>query len=120
LRRVFDHSPRQNQAPYHRAFHSAQNLGHFVGATTGPEIIPAGTSFAEAWNCETPEVVMANIIEKAEDYVSSAAIDTSVLRNQLSEFLAVERGGLILYERALEIVADAQVSRKFREFLCSM
>jgi rubrerythrin len=60
---------------------------------------------------------MANIVEKAEDYVSSAAIDTSVLRDQLSEFLAVERGGLILYERALEIVADAEVSRKFREFL---
>lgn len=60
---------------------------------------------------------MANIIEKAEDYISSATIDASVLRDRLSKFLAVERGGLILYERALEIVADAEVSRKLIEFV---
>jgi rubrerythrin len=60
---------------------------------------------------------MANIVEKAEDYISSAKIDVSVLRDQLSEFLAVERGGVMLYERALEIVVDAEVRRQFNEFL---
>jgi rubrerythrin len=60
--------------------------------------------------------MVANIIEKAEDYVSSAKISHDVLRDKLSEFLAVERGGLKLYERALQIVKDSAVSQKFREF----
>lgn len=60
---------------------------------------------------------MANIIEKAEDYVSTAKIDEEVLSDKLSEFLAVERGGIKLYERALEYVMDSAVSEKFREFL---
>ena len=59
---------------------------------------------------------MASIIEKAEDYVTSATISRDVLRDKLSEFLAVERGGLKLYDRALQIVSDAEVSRKFRDF----
>lgn len=59
---------------------------------------------------------MANILEKAEDYVSSARISHAVLRDKLSEFLAVEKGGLKLYERALQVVIDPEVSRKFREF----
>jgi len=59
---------------------------------------------------------MANILEKAEDYISSARISHDVLRDKLSEFLAVERGGLKLYELALQIVTDPTVSAKFREF----
>jgi len=59
---------------------------------------------------------MASIIEKAEDYVTSASISRDVLRDKLSEFLAVERGGLKLYDRALQIISDAEVSRKFRDF----
>ena len=39
---------------------------------------------------------MASIIEKAEDYVSSAAISRELLRDKLSECLTVERGGLKL------------------------
>ena len=59
---------------------------------------------------------MASIIEKAEDYVSSAAISRELLRDKLSECLTVERGGLKLYERALQIIADHEVSTKFRQF----
>ena len=60
---------------------------------------------------------MANIIEKAEDMVSSATISHEVLREKLSEFLAVERGGIGLYEQAIQIIKDPDVSRKFAEFL---
>jgi hypothetical protein len=49
-------------------------------------------------------VAMANIIEKAEDYVSSTTISMEMLRDKLSEFLAVERGGLKLYDEAIGIV----------------
>lgn len=59
---------------------------------------------------------MASIIEKAEDYVSSASVSRELLRDKLSECLTVERGGLKLYERALQIVTDPDVSMKFREF----
>jgi rubrerythrin len=60
---------------------------------------------------------MANIIEKAEDMMSSATISPEVLRDKLSEFLAVERGGISLYEQAVRIVKDPDVSGKFAEFL---
>ena len=59
---------------------------------------------------------MANIIEKTEDYLSSASISRDMLREKLSEFLAVEQRGLKLYELALQIVIDPAVSQKFREF----
>lgn len=59
---------------------------------------------------------MANFIEKAEDLVSSSSISQEMLREKLSEFLAVERGGLKLYDQALQIVKDAEVARKFRAF----
>jgi rubrerythrin len=59
---------------------------------------------------------MAKIIEKAEDYMSSAKISHIVLRDKLSEFLAVEKGGLKLYEEALRIVTDQEISKKFRMF----
>jgi rubrerythrin len=60
---------------------------------------------------------MADIVEKVEDYVSSSKISTRVLVDKLSEFLAVERGGIKLYQAALQIVQDRDVSQKFREFL---
>jgi rubrerythrin len=59
---------------------------------------------------------MANIIEKAGDLVSSSSISREVLHDRLSEFLAVERGGLELYEEALRVISDREVSRRFREF----
>jgi rubrerythrin len=59
---------------------------------------------------------MANMLEKAEDYMSSAKISHVVLRDKLSEFLAVEQGGLKLYEEALRIVSDPEISKKFRLF----
>lgn len=59
---------------------------------------------------------MANIFEKTEDYLSSAKISREQLRDRLSEFLAVERGGLKLYETALEIVTDPEISKKFHIF----
>ena len=59
---------------------------------------------------------MANVIEKAEDYLSSATISHEMLRDKLSEFLAVEKGGLKLYEQALRIVSDADLEKRFSEF----
>jgi rubrerythrin len=59
---------------------------------------------------------MANVIEKAEDYLSTATISREVLRDKLSEFLAVEKGGLKLYEQALRIVSDSDLRKKFSEF----
>ena len=59
---------------------------------------------------------MANVIEKAEDYLSSATISHEMLQHKLSEFLAVERGGLKLYEQALRIVSDSDLRKKFSEF----
>ena len=59
---------------------------------------------------------MADIVEKVEDYVTSSKISTRLLMDKLSEFLAVERGGIKLYQAALQIVQDREVSQKFREF----
>jgi hypothetical protein len=59
---------------------------------------------------------MANIVEKAEDYVSSATISIEKLHDKLSEFLAVERGGLKLYDEKLRVITDPQVSKKFEVF----
>ena len=47
---------------------------------------------------------MANIVEKVEDYVTSESFSHSLLMDKLSEFLAVEKGGIKLYEAALRIV----------------
>jgi rubrerythrin len=60
---------------------------------------------------------MSQIIEKVEDYVSSSSISHEMLLNKLSEFLAVEKGGVKLYETALQIVQDSEVSAKLSEFL---
>jgi len=42
--------------------------------------------------------------------MNSARISHGALRDKLSEFLAVERDGLKLYELALQIVIDTKVS----------
>jgi rubrerythrin len=63
------------------------------------------------------ESPMANVIEKAGDYVSSATISMEMLHDKLSEFLAVERGGLKLHDEAIRIVTDPQVSKQFEVFL---
>jgi hypothetical protein len=55
---------------------------------------------------------MANIIEKAEDYVSSATISMEMLCDKL--FLAVERGGLI--RRNGKDRNRPQVSKQFEVF----
>jgi rubrerythrin len=59
---------------------------------------------------------MANLIEKAQDYMRSVNISHAVLRDKLSEFLEVEKGGLKLYEEALRIITDTDISEKFRTF----
>jgi rubrerythrin len=59
---------------------------------------------------------MAEITEIVKDFFTSAEVNMTTLKNVLSEFLAVEIGGQKLYERALELVADAEVRKQFREF----
>jgi rubrerythrin len=59
---------------------------------------------------------MSQIMEKMEDYVSSSTISRAMLMDKLSEFLVVERGGVKLYQTALQIVRDPEVSEKFKEF----
>ena len=59
---------------------------------------------------------MANVIEKVGDYLTSASVSREVLRDKLSEFLAVERGGIKLYDQALCMVNDPAVSEKFIQF----
>jgi rubrerythrin len=59
---------------------------------------------------------MAELTEKVKDFFTSARINNSTLMDVLSEFLAVERGGQELYEKALTLVSDSEVRSKFREF----
>jgi rubrerythrin len=59
---------------------------------------------------------MAQLAEKIIDYMSSVGIDRAALINKLSEFLAVEKGGVKLYDAALSCVQDAEIKKKFKEF----
>ncbi|MGH7905293.1 MAG: hypothetical protein ACREP6_01560 [Candidatus Binataceae bacterium] len=59
---------------------------------------------------------MAEMMETIKDYVSSATIDRKLLLNKLSEFLAVEKGGVKLYQVAIQHVRDEQVLDKYKEF----
>ena len=59
---------------------------------------------------------MSSIVEKAEDYMTSAKISREMLCDKLSEFLAVEKGGIKLYEEALRLVMDQEVADRFRTF----
>jgi rubrerythrin len=60
---------------------------------------------------------MAKITEKVKDFFTTAHVNMGILHDLLSEFLAVEMGGLALYEKALELVSDTEVRNKFRQFL---
>ena len=59
---------------------------------------------------------MAELMETVKDYASSADIKRELLMDKLSEFLTVERGGVKLYQAALQQVRDQDVLNRFREF----
>jgi rubrerythrin len=59
---------------------------------------------------------MAEMMEKVKDYTTSANIKRPLLMERLSEFLAVEKGGVKLYEAAIEQVRNPDVLNRFREF----
>jgi hypothetical protein len=54
--------------------------------------------------------------EMVKDFFTDAQINIKTLHNVLSEFLAVEKGGQKLYEKALTLVSDSEVRTKFRKF----
>jgi rubrerythrin len=59
---------------------------------------------------------MAEITEKIKDYMSTANVNLPMLLDHLSEFLAVERGGKMLYQAALSIIQNPDVLRQFQKF----
>jgi rubrerythrin len=59
---------------------------------------------------------MAETMETLKDYTTSANIKRPLLMEKLSEFLAVEKGGVKLYEAAIQLVRDPDVLNRFREF----
>ncbi len=59
---------------------------------------------------------MSEIAEKVKDYFTSTTFKREELMDKLSEFLTVERGGVMLYEAALKRVRNREVKDKFREF----
>ena len=59
---------------------------------------------------------MAETMEKLKDYTTSANIKRPLLMEKLSEFLAVEKGGVKLYEAAIQQVRDPDVVNRFRDF----
>ncbi|MBV8772209.1 MAG: ferritin-like domain-containing protein [Deltaproteobacteria bacterium] len=59
---------------------------------------------------------MAEILEKVKDYTTSVNVDRALLMEKLSEFLAVEKGGVKLYEAAIPQVRNPDVLTRFREF----
>lgn len=54
--------------------------------------------------------------ENVKDYTTSANINRALLMDKLSEFLAVEKGGVKLYETAIQQVRNPDVLNRFREF----
>jgi len=59
---------------------------------------------------------MAEMVETVKDYTTSANIKRPLLMERLSEFLAVEKGGVKLYEAAIQQVRNPDVLNRFREF----
>jgi rubrerythrin len=59
---------------------------------------------------------MVSVAEKIGDYLTSTKISREILRDKLSEFLAVERGGSALYAAAFRLVFDREVSSRFKVF----
>jgi rubrerythrin len=60
---------------------------------------------------------MSEIAETVKDYFTSSEFKRDELMDKLSEFLTVERGGVKLYEAALRLVKDREVTGKYQEFL---
>jgi rubrerythrin len=56
------------------------------------------------------------LTEKIKDYTTSARFAPGLLMDKLSEFLTVEKGGVKLYQQAIQLVRDPEVLDKFREF----
>ncbi len=59
---------------------------------------------------------MAEILEKVKDYTTSATFKRVQLMEKLSEFLAVEKGGVKLYEAAIQVVRNPDVLNRFHVF----
>lgn len=59
---------------------------------------------------------MSEIGEKVKDYFTSANFKRNEVMDKLSEVLTVERGGIKLYEAALNRVHNSEVKDKFQEF----
>jgi rubrerythrin len=59
---------------------------------------------------------MAEITEKIKDYMSTTHVNQPALLDKLSEFLAVEKGGKLLYQAAMSLVHDPDVLRQFQKF----
>ena len=60
---------------------------------------------------------MSELTEKIKDYTTNANIKRPLLMDKLSEFLAVEKGGIKLYELAIQQVRDSDVLSRFRDVL---
>jgi len=60
---------------------------------------------------------MAELTEMVKDFFTDSRIEMETMHNLLSEFLAVEKGGQKLYEKALQLISNAEVRTKFRDFL---
>jgi rubrerythrin len=59
---------------------------------------------------------MSELIEKVTDYVSPESFKRPLLMDKLSEFLTVEKGGMKLYKKALDIIKNPEVREKFSQF----
>src|ERR1700726_3769149 len=66
--------------------------------------------------CARRRLFMAELTEKIKDYISTTNVNHSILLDLLSEFLAVEKGGKLLYQSALTHVRDPEVRRQFQKF----
>ena len=59
---------------------------------------------------------MAGVVEKIGDYWARTEVSREILQDKLSEFLAVERGGIALYSAAIRLIFDREVARRFKLF----
>ena len=59
---------------------------------------------------------MSDIKETIKDFTTSTNVNRELLMEKLSEFLAVEKGGVKLYRAAIQQVRDADVLNKFNDF----
>jgi rubrerythrin len=59
---------------------------------------------------------MSEITETVKDYFTTTSFDRQLVMDKLSEFLTVEKGGVKLYEVALQCIHNLEVKGKFDEF----